>query len=301
MDVSTNTESKVKEVAALIGGDPLPEKKAEPETDVEVDADQGGDNGLDAEQVAQPAIESQPEADADSSDESPEEAIEQDDKPPTLTDLAETLELSEKDLYGVEVPMRGVDEVVTLGDLKDAWKAHRTITEERETFDTNREQQVNDMMIADRQLNQFIEIAKSTGQLSKEVLGKLNELHSNNMAQQQRTLMTAIPEWSDPQQRSNDFEDLVKFLGDGYGFTRAQVANTTNAMYLKIAYDAMKAKNLVSDHRRKANKPTNIKAGARDIKPNKNAALNAKIKAAKVTGASNETKTVAVAELLKTS
>jgi len=297
MELSANQDSQVKDIAALIGGDPVPEKK--PDADPEgTDADEKT-NGLDTEHEAQPAIESQPEATPDSSDESPDEVIEQEDKTPTLTDLAETLDLSEKDLYGVEVPMRGVDETVTLGDLKDAWKAHRTITQERETYDTRREQQVNEMMVADRQLNQFIDIAKSTGQLSKEVLDKLNELHSNNIAQQQRTLMTAIPEWHDPQTRNNDFEDLVKFLGDGYGFTRAQVANTTNAMYLKIAFDAMKAQNLVSDHRRAKPKPTNIKQGAVGIKPNKNAALNAKIKAAK--GGNNEQKASAIADLLNTS
>ena len=294
MELSPNQESQVKGISALIGGDPVPEKKEPVES-----LDQGEPTVEEVEE--QTALETQPPVETDSTDEPPTEVTEalEDDKPPTLTDLAKTLELSEKDLYGVEVPMRGVDESVTLGDLKDAWKAHRTITQERETYDTNREKQVNEMMVADRQLNQFIDIAKSTGHLSTDVLDKLNDLHSTNIAQQQRTLMNAIPEWHDPQTRSNDFEDLVKFLGDGYGLTRAQVANTTSAMHLKIAYDAMKAKNLVSDHRRDKPKPTNIKQGARGIKASANAALNAKIKAAK--GGSNEQKATAIADLLKTS
>ncbi len=268
-------QKAVNDITALLGdaaklgiGDPPPKPADQEAQDIKTDEtepeslDASGEapdqveNGEDAE--AQPAGEA-----PDTTDE-PESPGEVEPKATTLKDLAATLDIETKELYAVEIPINGA-ESISIGTLKDTFKQHAALMEGREVYEAEKERTQNELMVSTRQMNQLIELAKQTGQLTPQLLEAINQQHSEKMATETKALMTAIPDWKNETTRLNDFQDLVDFAGQ-YGFSQMEVTNSLDHRHIKLAFDAMKAKNLVRDAKRKTALQTKTGTGKRTVK-----------------------------------
>ena len=114
-NVSASDSSKVDQINALIGGGPTPEEveKKQPSKSESSDSSDPGQTS-DSNDQLQPDPElafdtdQQPQDAAQDKDDDPESgtlAQDEVEKPVSLADLAETLEVDSKDLYDVEIPI----------------------------------------------------------------------------------------------------------------------------------------------------------------------------------------------------
>lgn len=205
------------------------------------------------------------------------EQLEDPDHAPTLHEIAETLEVDTKYLYDVEIPL-GNDRSVALAELKDGFKKFETYRATEAEFVERKAQAENENMIAKRQIEQLIRLAPA-GAITGELLSKLDEIHSANVARERSAIIKAIPEWRDSNQRQIDFEEIAEVMA-GYGFSSSEIEGAMDARLVKFCYDMTKRINLAKRHNGGKPLPTNVGKGRRSHKP-KASPLTARIVSAK--------------------
>lgn len=168
----------------------------------------------------------------------------------TLKDLAGELHVNSKDLYDVEIPMGAGNKAVKLGELKDSFKEYLNLKSGQAEFEQNKTRSENEMMVTRRQLEQVVSLAINTGQMSPELLTQLDTIENTRVSKERSALMSAIPEWSDPNTRATDFNDMVSELMP-YGFSRVDIEHVTDHRLVKYVHDNTKRNKLVSNARAK--------------------------------------------------
>ena len=283
--MSASDAGKVAQIDALLAGDPVDDKKkpaadASAKTpDVEKkgsDSEQKPDPELafDTDQKPQDAEQKQPDdASADQSAQDQDEA-----KPVTLSDIAESLDVESKDLYEIEIPIGQGDDAVSLGTLKDSHKELIKLNADRASYDEHRTSSENELLVSRRQVAQLIQMGQSAGLLTKSIITEIDNIHATNLKRERAALMTSIPEWSDPVTRDNDFEDIVEVLG-GYGIQRNEIEQSLDHRLVKFVHDMTKRLNAVKAAKVAAKLPKSITPGGR--KGSSKTALQLKIEAAK--------------------
>ncbi len=299
-------QKQINEISKLLGGTAHLEPGQPPPPDPpdqeaqDTKTDDSETEALAASGEAPEKVENGEDAEATPTGEAPEQTAESESpedgepKATTLKDLAKTLDIETKELYAVEIPINGA-ESISIGTLKDTFKQHAALMEGREVYEAEKQRTQNELMVSTRQMNQLIELAKQTGQLTPQLLEAINTQHSQKMATETKALMTAIPEWTNETTRLNDFQDLVDFAGQ-YGFSQMEVTNSLDHRHIKLAFDAMKAKNLVRDAKRKTALQTKTGSGRRTVKP-KESAINKTVADAKASK-DPRVKSAAIAQLL---
>lgn len=297
-------QQAVNDITALLGDSekkglgeapPVPDQEAQ-----DIKTDDSETEALDASGEAPEQVENGEAAEVVTDGEAPEQTAEAGSPDPgepkatTLKDLAATLDIETRELYAVEIPINGA-ESISIGNLKDTFKQHAALMEGREVYEAQKERTQNELMVSTRQMNQLIDLAKQTGQLTPQLLESINIQHSQKMATETKALMTAIPDWKNETTRLNDFGDLVEFAGQ-YGFSQMEVTNSLDHRHIKLAFDAMKAKNLVRDAKRKTALQTKTGTGKRTVKV-KESALN-KIVANATASKDSSVKQSAITQLL---
>ena len=222
----------------------------------------------------------QPEGDTPD-DEQPEGDAGDEDKPVTFKELAESMGVEPKELYGVEFPL-GNGESVTLGDMKDAYKAHQTLVAEREDYEAKKLQSEQEMMVANRQLQQLMTLGVKSGTVTQELLETANAVHQETMRRENALLTRAIPEWQDPQVRSADWQAMVDHV-EGYGKSEAWLKSIGDHVSLKILHDAVKYQNRVKAAANGQRKQPTRQVKAKSAKPHSTESLRAKLDAVKAT------------------
>lgn len=304
---------EVKAVSELLTKSNTPGAEAAPDPDgSEMSHDQPGVELLDGDQGSSDpetssnelALDSTDQADppqqqADQDDpqsEDPEASADSPDKPPTLSEIAETLEVETKHLYDVEIPL-GNDRSVALAELKDGFKKFETYQRDEAIFLETKAQAQNENMVAKRQIEQLLRLAPAEA-ITPELLSKLDEIHSSNVARERSAIIKAIPEWRDSTQRQIDFSEIAEVMAD-YGFSSSEIEGAMDARLVKFCYDMTKRINLAKRHNGGKPLPTNVGKGRRSIKPKVNP-LTAKIESAKQSR-SMQTKIRTVTELINQS
>lgn len=224
-------------------------------------------------------------------------ALEDEDSPISLKEVAESMDLDAKDLYEVEIPV-GKDEKITLGELKDLYKESKTIKAGMAAFEEKKLSQDNEIMIARRQIDQLVEVGVKTNSLNPEVLKVLEGIHADNVARERKAVLRVMPEWEDASERESAYSDMTVLLGQ-YGFSRAEVEGVLDHRLLKFARDMARRENQIkkATPRGDGKVPTQTGKGHKPAK--KISPLKQRIQAAKAPQATQQVKAVAISELIK--
>jgi hypothetical protein len=201
-------------------------------------------------------------------------------KPVTLKDLAESLDVESKDLYDVEIPIGSGDEAVSLGTLKDSHKELTKLNATRESYDDAKLTAENELMVSKRQVAQLIQMGQKAGLLTSETLNDIDNIHSANLQRERASLLDAIHEWKDPITRDREFEEIVDVLSSEYGIPRHEIEQSMDHRLVKFTNDAVRLMKSVRAAKALAkNPPKTVRAGGRQ--GSGKTALQTKIDAAK--------------------
>lgn len=284
--MSASDAGKVSQINDLLAGTtpddkvkPLAESSDETNPQESNDSDSTTPDPELAFDTDQPPQDAEPkQTDAASADQSAQDEDEGEAKPVTLSDIAETLELDSKDLYEIEIPIGSGDEAVSLGTLKDSHKELLKLNASRASYDEHRTQSENELLVSRRQVAQLIHMGQSAGLLNDSILADIDNIHATNLQRERSALMSAIPEWSDPTTRDNDFNDIVEVLGE-YGIQRNEIEQSIDSRLVKFVHDMTKRLKAVKAAKAAGKVPKSIRPGGR--KGSSKTALQLKIEAAK--------------------
>ena len=168
----------------------------------------------------------------------------------TLDDLAEMLDVPAREVYTVSIPLGGGNSA-TLGEMKDAFKWKQKYDEDESGFQEHRRKQENEILVARRQTEDLVNMLIGTNKIGPEDLAAVESINSARIQRENKAALAAIPTWSNPETRKQDFDAFVE-LGAEYGFSDVEIRNIPDHRILKMLYD-------FSASRRYASKKTNGK------------------------------------------
>lgn len=192
--------------------------------------DASSENALDAQaqQGQQENDDGQQSADADAGNEEPVETV-------SLDDLAEMLDVPSKEIYSVNIPLGG-GESAPLGEMKDAFKWKQKFDADDGEYQDHRRKQENEIMVARKQTEELVTMLVGAGRIGPQDLQVLEQTQAARAQRENKSLIAAIPTWSDPATRQADFQALIEFASE-YGYSEAEIRNTPDHRALKILYD----------------------------------------------------------------
>lgn len=167
--------------------------------------------------------------------ESPQNAEPPGDKPKTLKDWAERLQLEAKDLYAVEVPLSD-GKGVTLGELKDAYGKQDDLTRRELEFEERKVRQEADWTRAQRELRALIQ-ALPPKALSPQALQLVRQKAEAELKTEREQTLRAIPEWADETRREAELQGMVEMLSD-YGFSPNFLQQSFSHKLVRFVRDA---------------------------------------------------------------
>ena len=172
--------------------------------------------------------------DAELADEDGGDAGEGSDSVEWLAGLAEKAGIDESELYALKIPMGSNREAMTLGELKDGVNK-LTDLESRETELTERKADFENEHIRARQ--ELAEIVQLLPQLPPELVAKAKQQHIDHLDKERFALVSAIPEWGDPQTWRLAQDKMIDHVSQ-YGFTRMDFEQgTTDHRLIKLVWD----------------------------------------------------------------
>lgn len=177
----------------------------------------------------------------------------------TLADFAAEHELEAKELFGLVVSFEeGGPEPVTIGELKDAFKAGRDLDSERDQFEDWRVGSQNEILQARSEIEATVqELAR---EVPPEAMARATARARDALAAQversKAQLTEWFPEWRDAQVKIRDRESFTKLMAT-YGFSSAEVGGVLDARLIKFGMDAMR---LMDRYKR-------LREGERERKP----------------------------------
>jgi hypothetical protein len=175
-----------------------------------------------AEVLAQDTAETAPEGEAV---ETPSNA-----KPTSLKALAETLEMEDKDLYDIEVPMAN-GESRTLGELKDLVAKQDDLDLRELQFEENRHESESALIKAKQEVQALIADLPENA-LRPEKLEAFRKKRDLQIAEERRMTLEVIPEWKDENTRLSEIKGIVEHL-NGYGFPETYLGAVVDHKTLK--------------------------------------------------------------------
>lgn len=193
----------------------------------------------------------------------------------TLTDFAAEHEFDAKELFGLMVGFEeGGPEPVTIGELKDHFKAGRDLDAERDEFEDWRVGSQNEILQARSELEFTVqELAR---EVPPEAMARATVRARDALAAQversKAQLTEWFPEWRDAQVKIRDREAFTKLMAT-YGFTASEVGGVLDARLIKFGMDAMR---LMDRYKR-------LREGERERKPSVAPPARQKPKAANAT------------------
>ena len=186
-----------KVLAALAGDKPQPAKKGL-EAGLIEDAGRGGIDSPPNQQPSRPAFDDDEDGDELETSAKPRKI-----KAKSLTEFAEAVEVEPKAIYGLEVPIDDGEEPVTIGALKDHFKATRDLEDRRVEFEDYRGQAQNEIIRGRNELDVVLErIAEVVP--AKQMATILDSVRGQAVETKQRAareLREYFPEWDDDDKR----------------------------------------------------------------------------------------------------
>ena len=200
-----------------------------------------------------------------------------DDAPFLLTDLAESLELEQGDLYEASLAMPGNAEPRTIGELKDFYVENSGKIEDLNTLE---EQKLNLRTEVIKTQKQIDAIVKSlprevlTPEYQEAVTGFMQE----RGRQENEKLLNAMPEWANEPTFHKDRDAMTATLQE-FGFDASELGLIQDHRYILMlnAFSQLKAKQSLAAIEAKKT----LKQGSKKSKLDQKSAANAKKQGAK--------------------
>jgi hypothetical protein len=244
---------KIDEVSALFGSPGAPEKSGD---DAAAHGKTESDDSAGRERLKsdRPAL----ELDEDERDEG--EGQKKRKKQKTVVEFAEEHELKPEAIFDLAIPLEAGQEPVTLGQLKDHFKATRDFETKRDEFEDWQQHAQGEVIQARSQLDDVV--MRLTSVVPPDVLARaFTDMQADSTAALEKArgqLNEWFPEWSDVQVKIRDRTRLEEVLGT-YGFNKFEVGAVRDARLIKFAMDAI----------RKGDRYDRLKAGTREKIPSK--------------------------------
>jgi hypothetical protein len=187
------------------------------------------------------------------------------DDPITVARLAESLGVAPADVYELEVPM-GDGKTVTLGEMKDAFKAYGPVKEAEARNRSDRQDFEKQVLKTRSDLSAII--AAIPPQIRDHVVRAARERNASWEQEQEKLALETMPELGDSDKRAK-FRQMLVEDGAEYGFSEQEITYTQDARTLRWMRDFAEMKRELA-----AMKAAAKAAPARANAPGKGAATN---------------------------
>lgn len=147
-------------------------------------------------------------------------------------EAAEPTEPSQID-YDQEIPMPDGMENMTVGQLKDHFREHQDLQQERETWEAQQGEQQLELMAARRQL---VELAQMMQDVKPEVVDHVQQMMSRNDEQEAELLLKTFPAWADPDKKAAARAEQLETFKT-YGFSEWEYSSINDHRVIKALHD----------------------------------------------------------------
>ncbi|NNF60704.1 MAG: hypothetical protein HKN06_05145 [Gammaproteobacteria bacterium] len=176
--------------------------------------------------------ESEPQQDAAAEQDEqqlPETAEAQDTAP---EDAAAPTDPSQVD-YDLEIPMPDGMENMTVGQLKDHFRDHQDLQQERDDWEAQQNEQQLELMAARRQL---VELAEMLKDVKPEVVDHVQQMQQRDDQQEAELLLKTFPKWADPDAKAAARTEQLDTFKQ-YGFSEWEYSGITDHRVIKALHD----------------------------------------------------------------
>lgn len=136
--------------------------------------------------------------------------------PTKFNDLAGAADIDLDALYKLEVTLEGVDEPVTIEQLKDHYKGAHDFDLQVLEFEEQRTESINELVRAKAELTEILQ-ALPANAVKPEVLEKIRTKAAETAETERAATLDVIPDWKDENARAADIALMSEHL-QGYGF-----------------------------------------------------------------------------------
>jgi hypothetical protein len=193
-----------------------------------------------------------------------------------LKGLANRLEIDVKELYGLEIPMPGEGESITLGELKDQAHEFSTVKQRQEKLEDERISHQNDVLRSRQELSALVNLLPEIPQELQQQAGAMQQQH---LQQEQARLLEVLPEWRDANTFAADREIISNTVAE-YGFNDADMSAVTDHRLIKLLHDYGKLRQRMAQAQETAQRvDKSPKKPAKAVKVNKASDLEKRAKA----------------------
>lgn len=154
-----------------------------------------------------------------------------------IKSVAERLQTDPAKLYDLEIPLAD-GEKVTLGALKDGFRAARTLETERDEFLKERARHEADRLQNDRELQAFLSVLPREA-FTQEVIARSQQAYQEALAKANEQVLREIPEWSDSAVKAEDRKVMAAWTSQ-FGLSPADVDGVLDSRWQKALRAAAK-------------------------------------------------------------
>jgi hypothetical protein len=138
--------------------------------------------------------------------------------------------------YDALIPMPDGAEPISIGALKDHYQNITDFTAERETWESTRMEQDNQLIAAKQEL---YTLGEMMGTVRPEVVAHIRQQRAASQETEKGKLLEVFPQWADPAVKKADSPALVSTLLQ-YGYSEADFAGIADHRHIKILSDLSK-------------------------------------------------------------
>lgn len=146
--------------------------------------------------------------------------------PKSLSEAAEALGLEVAELYALDVPVGDNGEVLSLGELKDAWKAGKDLKAERLAFTRDSEKGRDELAKARAEISRLAGMLPAAA-FAPDNVSRMRVEAEAEMAREWSSMIAAEPSWKDAKAYQSDFAEMVK-VGEAAGYTKRELELVTD-------------------------------------------------------------------------
>lgn len=195
------------------------------------------------------------------------------------------------DVYSIELPAGAGEEIVTLGEAKDAAKAIKGLETQKAEHTVAMRDKENQVMQKLREAQQMLELVPEA-QRDPNTVRQLQHQQQQHLQREQSMLLEALPGWSDPITAGTEQKQIHGLLR-GYGFTDAEIGAIADHRAVKMMRDYAELKTIIDGTKDKQVRGGTKAAPKRRAKPQtKLAKIEAEFKAGRLSRSDAATATL---------
>ncbi len=131
------------------------------------------------------------------------------------------------------VPMPDGQEPVSIGQLKDFYREHGDLQQERDDWETARSKQQGELMATRQQL---LELADMMQDVKPEVVEYLQQINQQQQQREAALLLQVFPEWSDPEKKAQARTKHLETVKE-YGFNEIEYSQISDHRIIRLLQD----------------------------------------------------------------